>query len=85
MGVAVAQSVGFTASGLCIEAIQLNLRSHMKEHAVILIWRQSEIWAAAIIIISFINDISIRILLRHHKLVLEVRLLLYSSASCPYP
>lgn len=33
----------------------------MKEHAVILIWRQSEIWAAAIITISFINDISIGI------------------------
>lgn len=33
----------------------------MKEHALILIWRQWEIWAAAIITISFINDISIRI------------------------
>lgn len=30
----------------------------MKEHAVILIWRQLEIWAAAIKTISFINDIN---------------------------
>lgn len=33
----------------------------MKENAAIIIWRQSEIWAADIITISFINDINIAV------------------------
>lgn len=50
----------------------------MKEHAVILIWRQSEIRASAIITISFINDINIRIFPQTGRLIIFLFLMLIS-------